>query len=325
MRNFRNGLIALACVVASAAASAAPATSQAIVQGDKGLTLQSVPTPKPAAGQVLIKVYAAGVNPVDWKRQAQIPGFDVAGVVDSVGAGVTAFKAGDAVLARATGGYAEYAVAPVDETIAKPKSFTFEQAAGVPIAGIAGYRAVEEAKPQPGQRVAIVGAAGGSGEAAVQVAKSHGAKIIAIGHSSQAAFLKSLGVDEFVAFDKEDVAAKVRDVDAAINLVDGQANAALGYVKKGGHFTSIAGAPSADKAAASGVAIVVIAGGTYNGISTADALRGLVRLADKGQYKVTVSTTLPLAEAAKAQEQGRTGQAIGKTVLVVDKASSKSK
>jgi len=184
---------------------------------------------------------------------------------------------------------------------------------------------VEEAKPQPGQRVAIVGAAGGSGEAAVQVAKSHGAKIIAIGHSSQAAFLKSLGVDEFVAFDKEDVAAKVRDVDAAINLVDGQANAALGYVKKGGHFTSIAGAPSADKAAASGVAIVVIAGGTYNGISTADALRGLVRLADKGQYKVTVSTTLPLAEAAKAQEQGRTGQAIGKTVLVVDKASSKSK
>ena len=325
MRNFRNGLIALACVVASAAASAAPATSQAIVQGDKGLTLQSVPTPKPAAGQVLIKVYAAGVNPVDWKRQAQIPGFDVAGVVDSVGAGVTAFKAGDAVLARATGGYAEYAVAPVDETIAKPKSFTFEQAAGVPIAGIAGYRAVEEAKLQPGQRVAIVGAAGGSGEAAVQVAKSHGAKIVAIGHSSQAAFLKSLGVDEFVAFDKEDVAAKVRDVDAAINLVDGQANAALGYVKKGGHFTSIAGAPSADKAAASGVAIVVIAGGTYNGISTADALRGLVRLADKGQYKVTVSTTLPLAEAAKAQEQGRTGQAIGKTVLVVDKASSKSK
>lgn len=325
MHNFRNGLIALACVLAGATAAAAPATSQAIVQSDKGLALQSVTTPKPAAGQVLVKVYAAGVNPVDWKRQAQIPGFDVAGVVDSVGAGVTAFKVGDAVLARATGGYAEYAVAPVDETIAKPKSFTFEQAAGVPIAGIAGYRAAEEAKLQPGQRVAIIGAAGGSGEAAVQVAKSHGAKVIAIGHSSQQAFLKSLGVDEFVAFDKEDVAAKVRDVDAAINLVDGQATAALGYVKKGGHFTSIAGAPSAASAAAAGVSIVVIAGGTYNGISTGDALRGLVALADKGQYKVTVSTTLPLAEAAKAQELGRTGQTIGKTVLVVDKASSKLK
>lgn len=325
MHKIQEALIAFSCVVAGVTAVAAPATSQAIVQTDKGLTLQAVTTPKPAAGQVLIKVYAAGVNPVDWKRQAQIPGFDVAGVIDSVGAGVTAFKPGEAVLARAAGGYAEYAVAPVEEAIAKPKSFTFEQAAGVPIAGIAGYRAAEEAKLQPGQRVAIIGAAGGSGEAAVQVAKSHGVKIVAIGHSSQQAFLKSLGVDEFVAFDKEDVAAKVRNVDAAINLVEGQANAALGYVRKGGHFTSIAGAPSAEKAAAAGVAIVVIAGGTYNGISTADALRGLVSLADKGQYKVTVSTTLPLAEAAKAQEQGRTGQTIGKTVLVVDKASSKLK
>ncbi len=325
MHKIQEALIAFSCVVAGVTAVAAPATSQAIVQTDKGLTLQTVTTPKPAAGQVLIKVYAAGVNPVDWKRQAQIPGFDVAGVIDSVGAGVTAFKPGEAVLARAAGGYAEYAVAPVEEAIAKPKSFTFEQAAGVPIAGIAGYRAAEEAKLQPGQRVAIIGAAGGSGEAAVQVAKSHGVKIVAIGHSSQQAFLKSLGVDEFVAFDKEDVAAKVRNVDAAINLVEGQANAALGYVRKGGHFTSIAGAPSAEKAAAAGVAIVVIAGGTYNGISTADALRGLVSLADKGQYKVTVSTTLPLAEAAKAQEQGRTGQTIGKTVLVVDKASSKLK
>jgi NADPH:quinone reductase-like Zn-dependent oxidoreductase len=96
-------------------------------------------------------------------------------------------------------------------------------------------------------------------------------------------------------------------------------------VKKGGHFTSIAGAPDAASAASSGVSIVVIAGGTYNGISNGEALSGLVRLADKGQYKVTVSTTLPLAEAAKAQEQGRTGQTIGKTVLVVDKASSKLK
>jgi NADPH:quinone reductase-like Zn-dependent oxidoreductase len=325
MLNLRNCLIAFACAMASGTSAAAPATSQAIVQSDQGLTLQTVATPHPAAGQVLIKVYAAGVNPVDWKRQARIPGFDVAGVIDSLGAGVTAFKVGDAVLARATGGYAEYAVAPADEAIAKPKSFTFEQAAGVPVAGIAGYRAAEEAKLRPGQRVAIIGAAGGSGETAVQVAKSQGARIIAIGHSSQQAFLQSLGVDEFVAFDKDNVAAKVRDVDAAINLVDGQATAALGYVKKGGHFTSIAGAPSPERAAAAGVSIVVIAGGSYNGISTADALRGLVRLADKGQYRVTVTTTLPLAEAARAQELGRTGQTIGKTVLVVDKASSRSK
>jgi NADPH:quinone reductase-like Zn-dependent oxidoreductase len=325
MNNVRKGLIVLTCVMAGATASAAPASSQAIVQTDQGLALQTVRTPKPGAGQVLIKVYAAGVNPVDWKRQSQIPGFDAAGVIDSVGPDVTAFKRGAAVLARVTGGYAEYAIASVDETIAKPKSFTFEQAAGVPIAGVAGYRAVEEAKIEPGQRVAIIGAAGGTGEAAVQVAKARGAKIIAVGHSSQQAFLKSLGVDEFVAFDTEDVAARIRNVDAAINLVDGQAAAALGYVKRGGRLTSIAGSPGEERAAAAGVTTVVIAAGTYHGISSGDALRALAGLADKGQYTVTVSNALPLAEAARAQELGRAGQTIGKTVLVVDAARAKSR
>jgi len=323
MHVIRRSLIALTGLAATTLVSAAPAESKAI-QGPT-LTLQTVATPKPAAGQVLIKVYAAGVNPVDWKRQAAIPGFDVAGVVDSVGPDVTAFKVGDAVFARATGAYAEYALAPADNTVAKPKSFTYEQAAGIPVAGVAGYRAAEEAKLQPGQRVAIVGAAGGSGEAAVQVAKTHGAKIIAIGHSSQEAFLKGLGVDQFVAFDKEDVAAKVRDVDAAINLVDGQAAAALSYVKRGGRFTSIAGSPGDDKLAAAGVTGVVIAGGTYRGISDGDALRGLAQLADKGQYKVTVTKTFPLAEAAQAQQLGRTGQTIGKIILVVDAGKANSK
>jgi NADPH:quinone reductase-like Zn-dependent oxidoreductase len=324
MNSLRNALLLLICALAGAAASAAPATSQAIVQTEQGLALQTVDTPKPGAGQVLIKVYAAGVNPVDWKRRAQIPGFDAAGVIDSVGPGVTAFKPGIAVLAQASGSYAEYALANVDDTIPKPKRFTFEQAAGVPIAGIAGYRAIEEAKVQPGQRIVIIGAAGGTGEAAVQVAKTHGARIIAVGHSSQQAFLKSLGVDEFIAFDQEDVAAKVQNVDAAINLVDGQATAALSYVRRGGHLTSIAGSPGEERAAAAGVSLVVIAAGTYHGISNGDALRALGALAAKGRYKVTVSTALPLAEAAKAQALGRAGQAIGKTVLVVDAAKAKS-
>jgi NADPH:quinone reductase-like Zn-dependent oxidoreductase len=325
MHSLRKSALAAIALLAGAAAAAAPAESRAVVSTGNSLALQTVPTPKPAAGQVLIKVYAAGVNPVDWKRQAQIPGFDVAGVIDSVGPGVTNFKAGDAVFARASGGYAEYAVAPADTTVPKPKSFTFEQAAGIPVAGVAGYRAAEEAKLQPGQRVAIIGAAGGSGEAAVQVAKTHGVKIIAIGHSSQEAFLKGLGVDQFVAFDKEDVAAKVRDVDASLNLVDGQAAAALGYVRRGGRFTSIAGSPGDDKLQAAGVTGVVVAAGTYRGISDGDALRGLAQLADKGQYKVTVSRTFPLAEAAQAQQLGRTGQTIGKIILVVDPEKAKSK
>lgn len=319
-------LATLACLVAATAASAAPARSKAIVQSAQGLALQTVTTPKPGPGEVLIKVHAAGVNPVDWKRKAEIPGFDAAGVVDSVGAGVRAFKPGDAVLAWVQGGYAEYAVASADETVRKPRRFSFEQAAGVPIAGVAGYRAVEEARVSAGQRIAIIGAAGGTGEAAVQVARTHGAKIIAVGHSSQRDFLKSLSVDEFVAYDIDDVAGKVRNVDAALNLVDGQATAAIGYVKRGGRLTSIAGAPEAGKADAAGVAVVVIGGpGAYSGISVGDALRAMAKLADDGKYTVTVSRVLPLAEAAKAQELARTGQAIGKTILAVNPVIAKTR
>jgi NADPH:quinone reductase-like Zn-dependent oxidoreductase len=132
-------------------------------------------------------------------------------------------------------------------------------------------------------------------------------------------------VDEFVAFDRENVAARVQGVDAAINLVDGQAGAALGYVRRGGRLTSIAGSPGADRAAAAGVGIVVIAGGSYNGISDAQALQGLARLAEQGRYRVTVSASLALEEAGRAQEQARTGQTIGKIVLVVDPARAKTR
>ena len=298
-------------------ALAAPARMQAIVQTEGGLQLQTVDTPRLGAGQVLIRVYAAGVNPVDWKRKATTPGFDAAGVIDSVGSGVTGWKVGDAVVARVNAGYAEYAVALADETIRKPASLTFEQAGGIPVAGIAGYRAADAAHIQPGQRIAIIGAAGGAGSVAVEVAKARGAKIIASGHSSQQAYLKSLGVDEFVAYDKENVAARIQNVDAVLNMVDTQAVPSLGYVRKGGYFTSIAGGPGDDKCAAAGVTCIIITG-SYQALSQGDALRALAAMADKGQYHVTVSRSFPLAQAAAAQELGRTGDTAGKIVLVVD-------
>jgi NADPH:quinone reductase-like Zn-dependent oxidoreductase len=302
-------------------ALAAPARMQAMVQTDNGLQLLTVDTPRPGPGQILIRVYAAGVNPVDWKRKAQIPGFDAAGVIDSLDSGVTGWKVGDAVVARVNGGYAEYAVAIADETIRKPASLTFEQAGGIPVAGIAGYRAVDAAHIQVGQRVAIIGAAGGAGTAAVQVAKARGARIIASGHSSQQAYLKSLGVDEFVAYDKENVGARIQNVDAVLNMVDTQAAPALGYVRQGGFFTSIAGGPGDDKCSAAGVTCVIITA-TYQGLSQGDALRALAAMADKGQYKVTVSRSFPLAQASAAQQLGRTGDTMGKIVLLVDPRAS---
>jgi NADPH:quinone reductase-like Zn-dependent oxidoreductase len=307
-------LLLAACVLP---ALSAPSRMQAMVQTDSGLQVQTVDTPVPGAGQVLIRIYAAGVNPVDWKRKAQIPGFDAAGAIDSIGRGVTGWKVGDAVVARVSAGYAEYAVALADETIRKPASLTFEQAGGIPVAGIAGYRAADAAHIRPGQRVAIIGAAGGAGSVAVEVAKARGAKIIASGHSSQQAYLKSLGVDEFVAYDRENVAARIQDVDAVLNMVDTQVVPSLGYVRKGGYFVSIAGGPGDDKCAAAGVTCVIITG-AYQVLSQGDALRALAAMADKGQYHVTVSRSFPLAQAAAAQELGRTGDTTGKIVLVVD-------
>ncbi|MET0290904.1 MAG: NADP-dependent oxidoreductase [Steroidobacteraceae bacterium] len=317
----------------SATTSAAPLTMQAIVQLDPDvLQLRTVDTPRLAAGEVLIRVYAAGVNPADWKRlpveakqpdgsiRAAIPGYDVAGVVDSVGSGVTTFKPGDAVYARADRAFAQYVAIAATDAVLKPKRLTFEQAAGVPIAGAAGYGSVEDAKLQRGQRVAIIGAAGGAGSAAVILARSRGAKVIASAHSSQQAFLEQLGVDEFVAYDKDDVAARIRNVDAVINTADGQADKALGYVRSGGRFVSIAGMPADGACAAARVTCVQIRG-TGTGLSYPDSLRALNRLADGGQFDVRVTKRYALADAGAAQVLVRAGNSMGKVVLVVDPKS----
>ena len=317
MRYLRCSWLTLLCMAAAATTQAAPATSQAVVQNGEKLSLQNVATPQPAAGQVLIRVYAAAINPVDWKRRARIPGFDAAGVIDSVGAGVSAWKPGDAVFALANGAYTEYALASADNVVAKPKGFTFEEAAAIPIAGVAAYRAVEQAHVASGQRVVIIGAAGGVGSFAVQLAKARGAAVTAVGHSSQQAFLKKLGADEFVAYDKDDVAARVGKVDAALNLVDGQASAALGYVRRGGHLTSIAGDPGSRQCSAAGVTCEIIAGGN-GAISYPQGMRAMARLAAQGKYTSQVTRTFPLAQATEAQAAVHDHDAIGKIVLLVD-------
>jgi NADPH:quinone reductase-like Zn-dependent oxidoreductase len=329
---FRTGLL-MALVATSlastATALAAPPKMQAIVQTNgteiAGLELQTVDTPVPAAGQVLIRVRAAGVNPVDWKRRAPpqaggatIPGFDAAGVIDSVGPGVTAFKAGDAVFARVNGSYAQYAAVEADSVVRKPARFSFEQAAGIPVAGLAGFRAVEAAQLRRGQRVAIIGAAGGAGSAAVEMAKLRGARVVAVGHSSQEAYLKALGADEFLAYDKQKVAELVKDVDAVLNMVDGQADPAVRYVRRGGFLTSIAGGANAEACATAGLTCIQI-GPAYRGPrSEVDMLRDLAKFADEGKYTVKVTKTFPLAEAAAAQTLGHDGDTIGKIVLVID-------
>jgi NADPH:quinone reductase-like Zn-dependent oxidoreductase len=316
-------LLAMALVAASPWATAAPAKMQAIVAGTgepKALELRSIDTPTPAANQVLIQVFASGVNPVDWKNATTgaVPGYDVAGVIDSVGSGVTTFKPGDPVMARAANGaYAQYAVADLDNVARKPAAFSFEQAAGVPVAGVAGHRLATWAKVRPGQRVVVIGAAGGSGSAAVETANSLGGHVIGVGHSSQESYLRKLGIAEFVAYDKENVGAKVQGVDVVLNTVDSQVEPGFGYVRRGGVFSSITGVPTEEKCAAAGVTCVQI--GRGKPVPPAgESLRPLAAMADAGKYTVTVSKRFPLAQAAAAQESLRTSEGIGKTILIVD-------
>jgi NADPH:quinone reductase-like Zn-dependent oxidoreductase len=301
------------------------------VKGDGAgaLQLRTVDTPKLVAGEVLVKVHAAGINPVDWKRlptetkqadgsvRAAIPGFDMAGVVDSIGPGVTALKPGDAVYARADRTYAQYVAMRASDAVLKPKRLSFVEAAGAPIAGAAALGSVEQADLRTGQRVAIIGAAGGVGSQAVVLARAKGATVIASGHSSQQAFLKKLGVDEFVAYDKDDVAARIRDVDAVINTADNQADKAFGYVRKGGRFVTITGDLQADRCAAAGITCVRIAG-NGPGLTYPESLRALASLADQGKFSVQVTKTFPLAQASAAQELLRSGDAMGKVVLTVE-------
>ncbi len=214
----------------------------------------------------------------------------------------------------------QYVVAEVAQVVPKPSRFTFEQASGIPIAGMAAYGAAEAANIKPGQRVAIIGAAGGAGSAAVDVVHAMGGKVIASGHSSQEAWLKQQGVEEFVAYDKQNVAARIRNVDAVLNMVDGQAAPALAYVKRGGMLTSIAGPPPDEQCAAAGVTCVQIRA-TAPGSSIGDTLRALVKLADAGKYTVRVTKVFPLAQAAEAQQFAHAGDSVGKVILSLDTRS----
>ena len=172
-------------LVLSLAAQGAPEKMQAAEVGQGGLSIQTRPVPRPGAGEVLIKVRAAGVTPVDWKsalrRLGMVPGTDVSGTIDTLGEGVTGWTVGDQVLgfARQSGSYAEYAVIAVTDLARKPKSMTFEQAAGVPIAAETAYRALHVAGHiQRDPTVLIHGAAGGVGSSAVQIAKAAGARVV---------------------------------------------------------------------------------------------------------------------------------------------------
>jgi NADPH:quinone reductase-like Zn-dependent oxidoreductase len=311
-------------LVLSLAAQAAPEKMQAAEVGEGGtLSVQTRPVPRPGAGEVLIKVRAAGVNPVDWKsaprRLGMVPGTDVSGTIDTLGEGVTAWKVGEQVLgfARHSGSYAEYAVISVTSLARKPASMTFEQAAGVPIAAETAYRALHEAGHiERGQTVLIHGAAGGVGSSAVQIAKAAGARVIGTASSNNHEFLRSLGVDQAIDYKSQKFEDLVKNVDLVLNTADADTTArSVGVVRAGGTLVSIVGPPNAEACAAA--KIHCARPNRETGASNAEMLARVVELADAGKFKVNVDAAYPLADAAKAWDRSREGHTRGKLVIVV--------
>lgn len=294
------------------------------------LETAEVARPEPSHGQVLIKTGAIGVNPVDGQvRSGSFPmlgeppftvGWDIAGTVETVGPGVSAFAPGDEVLGMlalpgAGNTYAEYVLASVNEIVHKPTGLTVEQAAGLPMAGLTAWQSlVALARIQPGQRVLVHRAAGGVGHLAVQIAKAHGAYVIGTASAGKHGLLRRLGVDQPIDYRSQDF-TEAGPVDVVFDLVGGEyGERSARMVTPGGVLVSAypqdIGVTS-DRIAELGIQHAV----TFVHPSAPD-LAQLAALVDAGQLTVQVDQVVPLAEAAKAHEIVASGTATGKIVIV---------
>ena len=331
---FLTRIMAAAILPSVSPAQTAKPTMKAIVVHEYGgpevLKYEDAPRPEPKEDQILVRVVAAGVNPVDGMirsgmfakhEKAAFPmilGGDIAGVVENVGNKITKFKAGDPVFAYLSlkngGGYAEYALATEREAAPKPKSLTYVEAAAVPIVGLTAWQAlVDTAKLSAGQTVLIHGGSGGVGTFAIQIAKARGAKVIATASTANQHLLKELGADIAVDYTKQKLEDVAKDVDVVLDSVGKDTLArSYGVVKKGGFIVSIVARldqAELDKHR--------IHGATLSVDPNSEELAEIGKLIDEKKIKVIVSQTFPLSEAVKAQEQAATGHTRGKNVLKV--------
>src|ERR1043166_4810106 len=296
--------------------------------GPEVLKYGDAPRPQPKENEILVRVIAAGVNPVDvgirsghyskdfGPKPPLIPGSDIAGVIEESKS--TKHKHGDAVYGYLDldrgGGYAEYTIAKDREISAKPKSLSFAEASGVPIVALTAWQAlIDAAKLSAGQSVLIHGGSGGVGSFAIQIAKAKGAKVYATASTPNQDLLKQLGADVAIDYTKQRFEDIAKDVDVVLDSVGKDTLArSYGVVKKGGFIATLVSRldqTELDKHGIRGASILVA--------PNADELAEITKLIDEKKIKVIVSQTFSLADAAKAQEQAATGHTRGKIVLKV--------
>ncbi|MDJ0320902.1 NADP-dependent oxidoreductase [Pseudarthrobacter sp. PS3-L1] len=295
------------------------------------LELTDAPLPKVGPGMVLIKVKAASVNPVDWKIMAgyldeamdlqfpAIPGWDVAGVIESVGIDAPHFQPGDEVISYGRkdyvhgGSFAEYISLPERVLARRPKSLDWAGSAGLPLAGLTAYQVLTRLKLTENETVLIHGGAGGVGTLGIQIAAALGARVLATASEKNHDFVRSLGAESVTYGDgvADRVLALVPGgVDVVADFVGGNLAATLAVLTDGGRHASIADSE------------VEQHGGTWMWVNPIGSdLQELADLVDKHGIQVKIDSSFPLEEAADAFRLSMDGHARGKIVVTVDELS----
>ncbi|MEI9419599.1 NADP-dependent oxidoreductase [Mesorhizobium sp. Cs1299R1N1] len=306
------------------------AVTQNSVGGPDVLVTAELPDPTPKAGEVLVRVKAAGINPVDGAVRAGnypllgeppfILGWDISGTVEALGAGVTSFKVGDEVFGmprfpKQAAGYAELAAVPADEIALKPTRADHIQAGALPLAGLTAWQGlVRHGGLKSGQRVLVHAGAGGVGHLAVQIAKARGAYVVATASPGKLDFVRKLGADEVIDYTKGDFTSQISDIDLVLEPVGGDhADRSLKVLKPGGVLVSLLNVNDATRADASSRDIRV------ERMSVVPDREGLVELAgliDAQKLAVHVARTFPLDQAGAAHAFLAT-RPIGKVTLTV--------
>lgn len=296
------------------------------------LHVVDLPKPAPLPSEVLVRVHATGINPVDaMVRSGAFPmlgqppfvlGWDISGVVEEVVPGVTRFEVGDEVFGmpffpRAGNGYAEYVAVPSRQLARKPDAVDHDHAAALPLAGLTAWQALADAaEVAPGDRVLVHAGGGGVGHLAVQIAKARGAHVVATASAAKHDFVRGLGADEVVDYRAVDITEAIGGMDVVLDTVGGAvARQSIGLLRPGGLLLTIV-----DRMDTGLRAATIDAGRRFAGLTVEPdhvGLEALAALVQDGQLRPYVEHSLPLEEAAKAHELIESGRTQGKIVLTV--------
>ncbi|MBC7421940.1 MAG: NADP-dependent oxidoreductase [Ferruginibacter sp.] len=309
--------------------------------GPEVLKLEDIERPIAAADEILVKMYASGVNPLDWavrnggndalRPLLKLPitlGWDAAGIVEETGSNVTGFKKGDEVYGvpnfPGNGSYAEYCAAKASQFALKPKSLNFNEAAGVPLAALTAWSGIFECgNLQAGQRILIYGATGGVGSFAVQLAKAKGAYVIGIASTANIHYLKQLGADEAIDYKTQNFEDLVHGIDIAFDGSPLRDNTErlrfVKVLKQGGTLVSV----NVDMPFNDEVTQALVQKNATGKLafmqSRRDWLEEIAQLIDESKVKVFISKVFSLCQVAEAHRESETWHVRGKLILQIIK------